>query len=203
MTAHTEVFDILLQVLDSGHLTDGKGRKVNFKNTIIVLTSNIGAEFLDRMSSIGFSDTEEGADSNYDKVKEKVMGALKDHFRPEFLNRLDDIIMFDVLSKETLTRIVDNQIEEVIRRLAGKRITLALTPEVKLWLAGVGHNPQYGARPLKRAIQDKILTPIATLMVGQGVMEGGTVTVTMKGTEPHFEVKKNVSRVRKAKVPVE
>jgi ATP-dependent Clp protease ATP-binding subunit ClpB len=201
--AHPEVFNILLQVLDSGHLTDGKGRKVNFKNTIIVLTSNIGAEFLDRMSSIGFSDGEAGEESNYDKVKEKVMGALKDHFRPEFLNRLDDIVMFDVLSKETLTRIVDNQIEEVIRRLAGKRITLALSDDVKFWLAGVGHNPQYGARPLKRAIQDKILTPIATLMVGQGVMEGGSVTVTMKGTEPHFEVKKNVSRVRKAKVSAE
>lgn len=201
--AHPEVFNILLQVLDSGHLTDGKGRKVNFKNTIIVLTSNIGAEFMDRMSSIGFS-ADEGADErNYDKVKEKVMGALKDHFRPEFLNRLDDIIMFEVLSKETLTRIVDNQIEEVIRRLATKRITLSLDAQVKNWLVDVGHNPQYGARPLKRAIQEKILTPIATLMVGQGVMEGGTVSVTMKNGEPHFDVKKNVSRVRKTKVSAE
>src|SRR6185369_9836090 len=127
------------------------------------------------------------------------MNALKENFRPEFLNRLDDIVMFDVLGKETLTRIVDSQVEEVIKRLAGKRIALTLTPEVKAWLAKVGYNPQYGARPLKRAIQDKILTPIATLMVGQGVMEGGTINVTMKGTEPHFEVKKSVSRVRRAK----
>lgn len=194
--AHPEVFNILLQVLDSGHLTDGKGRKVNFKNTIIVLTSNVGAEFMDRMGTIGFGNSE-GELGNYDKVKEKVFGALKDHFRPEFLNRLDDIIMFDVLSKETLEKIVDTQVEEVMKRLAGKRITLTLAPEVKQWLANVGYSPQYGARPLKRAIQDKILTPIATLMVGQGIMEGGAVSVTLKQGEPHFEVKKSVSRVRK------
>lgn len=200
--AHPEVFNILLQVLDNGHLTDGKGRKVNFKNTIIVLTSNIGSEFMDRMTSIGFGQGASEDEVKYVQLKDKVMGALKDHFRPEFLNRLDDIVIFDVLGKETLTRIVDNQVADVIERLAGKRITLSLTPEVKAWLTEVGHNPQYGARPLKRAIQDKILTPIATLMVGQGVMEGGSVTVTMKGLEPHFEVKKSVSRVRKAKAEV-
>ncbi len=195
--AHPEVFNILLQVLDSGHLTDGKGRKVNFKNTIIVLTSNIGAEFMDRMAGIGFnqSGTEESA--QYDKIKEKVMAALKDHFRPEFLNRLDDIIMFEVLSKETLMRIVNNQIEEVLKRLSHKRISLSIAPEVKAWLAEVGYNPHYGARPLKRAIQDKILNPIATLMIGQGVMEGGSVTVTMKGAEPHFEVRKSAARAKR------
>ncbi len=199
--AHPEVFNILLQVLDSGHLTDGKGRKVNFKNTIIVLTSNIGAELMDRMASIGFSDGDESM--QFEQVKEKVMGALKEHFRPEFLNRLDDIVMFDILGKETLMKIVDTQVADVVKRLAEKRITLTLAPEVKLWLAEVGHNPQYGARPLKRAIQDKILTPIATLMVGQGVMEGGSVSVSMKGTEPHFEVKRTVSRTRKPKAKAE
>jgi ATP-dependent Clp protease ATP-binding subunit ClpB len=198
--AHPEVFNILLQVLDSGHLTDGKGRKVNFKNTIIVLTSNIGSEFIDRLAGIGFSQSGGDEVAQHDLMKEKVMDALKNNFRPEFLNRLDDIVMFDVLSKETLTRIVDNQVEEVMKRLAGKRITLTLSPEVKMWLAEVGHNPQYGARPLKRAIQDKILTPVATLMVGQGVMDGGTITVTMKGKEPHFEVKKSISRTRRPKV---
>ncbi|MGB4076824.1 MAG: AAA family ATPase [Minisyncoccia bacterium] len=197
--AHPEVFNILLQVLDSGHLTDGKGRKVNFKNTIIVLTSNIGAEFLDRMASIGFSNGDGDDAAGFERVKEKVMGALKDHFRPEFLNRLDDIIMFEVLAKETLMRIVDNQVEEIMKRLAAKRISLTLAPEVRAWLADVGYNPQYGARPLKRAIQDKILTPIATLMVGQGVMEGGAVSVTMKAGEPHFDVKKSFPRVRKVK----
>ncbi len=197
--AHPEVFNILLQVLDSGHLTDGKGRKVNFKNTIIVLTSNIGSEFLDRLAGIGFTQSAADEAAQQELMKERVMGALKEHFRPEFLNRLDDIIVFEPLSKETLAKIVDNQVEDVLKRLAAKRITLTLSPEVKLWLAEKGYNPQYGARPLKRTIQDKILTPIATLMVGQGVMEGGSITVTLKAGEPHFDVKKSVSRVRRAK----
>ena len=200
--AHPEVFNILLQVLDSGHLTDGKGRKVNFKNTIIVLTSNVGAEYMDRMAGIGFSQSGNEESAQNEQMKEKVMASLKEHFRPEFLNRLDDIVMFDVLAKETLARIVDTEVEEVVKRLATKRISLTLSPEVKTWLSGVGYNPQYGARPLKRAIQDKILTPIATLMVGQGVMEGGSIAVSMKGGEPHFEVKKTVSRVKRAKAEI-
>lgn len=195
--ANPEVFNILLQVLDSGHLTDGKGRKVNFKNTIIILTSNIGAEYMDRMANIGFGSAEGGESAQYEQMKEKVMGSLKDQFRPEFLNRLDDIIIFDPLSKEALIDIVENQAEEVVKRLGGKRITLALTPEVRAWLADKGYSPQYGARPLKRVIQDKILTPIASLMVSQGIMEGGTVTVSLKNGEPHFEVKKAALRPRK------
>lgn len=198
--AHPEVFNILLQVLDSGHLTDGKGRKVNFKNTIIVLTSNIGAEFMDRMSTMGFGQSASDDAMKYDQIKEKVMGALKDHFRPEFLNRLDDIVMFEVLSKEVLGNIVERQVAEVVERLLGKRITLTLSPEVRAWLAEKGHNPQYGARPLKRLIQDKILTPIATLMVGQGVMEGGSVSVSLKNGEPSFEVRKNAKPL-KTKAP--
>ena len=198
--AHPEVFNILLQVLDNGHLTDGKGRKVNFKNTIIVLTSNIGAEFIDRMANIGFGHSSSDDAAQYEQVKEKVMVALKDRFRPEFLNRLDEIVIFDVLAKESLARIVENQVKDVVARLTGKRITLNITPEVRAWLAEKGYNPQYGARPLKRAIQDKILTPIASLMVSQGIMEGGTVTVSMKNGEPHFEVKKVATRAKKVAV---
>lgn len=197
--AHPEVFNILLQVLDSGHLTDGKGRKVNFKNTIIILTSNIGAEFMDRMAGIGFATGAGDEAAHNERMKEKVMGALKEHFRPEFLNRLDDIVMFDVLSKEALSKIVEKQVSEVVGRLGGKRITLSLEPKVLEWLAEVGYNPQYGARPLKRAIQDKILTPIASLMVGQGIMEGGTIAVSMKGGEPVFDVKKTARRTRAKK----
>jgi len=196
--AHPEVFNILLQVLDSGHLTDGKGRKVNFKNTIIILTSNVGAEFMDRLAGIGFSSAQGDESVEHERMKEKVMNTLKEHFRPEFLNRLDDIIIFDVLSKDALVQIVDNQVEDVFKRLAGKRITLNLSPEVKSWLAEKGYSTQYGARPLKRVIQDRILTPIATLMVGQGVMEGGTVSVTLKAGEPHFEVQKTARRAKKA-----
>jgi ATP-dependent Clp protease ATP-binding subunit ClpB len=202
--AHPEVFNILLQVLDSGHLTDSKGRKVNFKNTIIVLTSNIGGEFIDRLANIGFGTADATEATRYEETKEKIMNALKEHFRPEFLNRLDDIIIFDVLAKEALTRIVDTQVEEVMKRLAQKRIALTIEPEVRIWLADKGYNPQYGARPLRRTIQDKILTPLASLMVDQGVMEGGTVTVSIRNGEPHFEVsKKRAPRPKRAKALTE
>ncbi|MFA6503058.1 MAG: AAA family ATPase [Candidatus Paceibacterota bacterium] len=195
--AHPEVFNILLQVLDSGHLTDGKGRKVNFKNTIIVLTSNIGGEFIDKLAHLGFGTADATEASRYEETKERVLGALKEHFRPEFLNRLDDIIIFDPLAKEALARIVDNQVEEVMKRLAHKRITLAIEPEVHTWLAEKGYNPEYGARPLRRTIQDTILTPLASMMVDQGLLEGGTVTVSMKNGEPHFDVKKSTVRARR------
>ena len=199
--AHPEVFNILLQVLDSGHLTDGKGRKVNFKNTIIVLTSNIGGEFIDKLAHIGFGVAGATDANRYEETKEKVMGALKEHFRPEFLNRLDDIIIFDPLAKEALARIVDNQVEEVVKRLSHKRITLSVDPAVHTWLAEKGYNPEYGARPLRRTIQDTILTPLASLMVGQGLLEGGTVTVSLKNGELHFEVKKTATRAKKVAAP--
>ncbi|HUY62772.1 MAG TPA: AAA family ATPase [Candidatus Paceibacterota bacterium] len=192
--AHPEVFNILLQVLDSGHLTDGKGRKVNFKNTIIVLTSNIGGEFMERLAHIGFGTADGSEAAHYEETKEKIMDALREHFRPEFLNRLDDIIIFDRLSKEALVQIVENQVEEVLKRLADKRIALVIEPDVRAWLAEKGYSPQYGARPLRRTMQDKILTPLASLMIAQGVGEGGMVTVSLKGGEPHFEVKKRVPR---------
>jgi ATP-dependent Clp protease ATP-binding subunit ClpB len=200
--AHPEVFNILLQVLDSGHLTDGKGRKVNFKNTIIILTSNIGAEYMDRAANIGFVAGDHDDIAQYEQIKEKVMGSLKEHFRPEFLNRLDDIIIFDPLSKDALADIVEQQVKEVVERLGGKRIALAIAPEARAWLAEKGYNPQYGARPLKRAIQDKILTPIASLMVDQGIMEGGSVSVGVKNGELSFEVKKSAPRKARAKVAV-
>ena len=124
------------------------------------------------------------------------MGALKEHFRPEFLNRLDDIIIFDVLAKEALAKIIDVQVEEVKRRLTQKRIALTIAPEVHAWLAEKGYNPQYGARPLRRTIQDTILTPLASLMVDQGLMEGGTVTVSLKDNELQFDVKKRASKAK-------
>lgn len=197
--AHPEVFNILLQVLDSGHLTDGKGRKVNFKNTIIILTSNIGGEYVDRLAHIGFGHADATDATRYEETKEKVMGALKDHFRPEFLNRLDDIIIFDVLSKEALAEIVEAQVAEVIKRLAEKRITLEIAPETRTWLAEKGYNPQYGARPLRRTIQDTILTPLASMMVAQGLGEGAQVLVTIRAGAPHFEVRKKAVRPVRAR----
>ncbi len=149
---------------------------------------------MDRAANIGFVSGEAPAEA--EQMKEKVMGALKGHFRPEFLNRLDDIVMFETLSKEALVEIVEVQVKEIVDRLSAKRITLTVSPEVRAWLADKGYNPQYGARPLKRAVQDHILTPIATLMVGQGGMEGGTVNVTLKAGEPHFAVAKMPARAK-------
>jgi len=194
--AHPEVFNILLQVLDSGHLTDGKGRKVNFKNTVVVLTSNIGGEFIDRLASIGFGAAGATDATRYEETKQKVMGALKDHFRPEFLNRLDDIIIFDVLGKEAIAQIVDGQVAEVERRLLTKGIMLVVEPEARAWIAQIGYDPQYGARPLRRTIQDKLLTPLASMMIGTGILEGATVTITLKNDEPHFDVKRRATRSR-------
>ena len=202
--AHPEVFNILLQVLDSGHLTDAKGRKVNFKNVVIVLTSNIGAEFIDRMANIGFTrESNSGVNAQYEIAKEKVQGALKNYFRPEFLNRLDEIITFNILSAEAVKKIVKLQIEQVEKRLAAKEIALEIAPEVVNYLAKEGYNPQYGARPLRRLIQNKILTPVASLMVSHGVMEGGIVSVTLKGSEFAFDVKKRGSERRKSSKQLE
>ncbi len=188
--AHPEVFNVLLQVLDSGHLTDAKGRKVNFKNTIIIMTSNIGADHIDRMSNFGFSESHDDK-SQYAIAKDKVMDSLKNFFRPEFLNRLDEIIVFDILSPETIADIVKIQVGEVEKRLATKEISLVVSDEVMEYLAREGYDPKFGARPLKRVIQSKILTPVANMMVGEGMLQGGNVKVAMKNGELTFDIKKN------------
>jgi ATP-dependent Clp protease ATP-binding subunit ClpB len=185
--AHPEVFNVLLQVLDNGRLTDAKGRVINFKNTIVIMTSNVGANFIDKMQSIGFS---KGDSDSYSDVKDKVLSALKDHFRPEFLNRLDDVIVFDVLSRDAIKEIVDIQIEEIKKRLSDKEIDLVINNSVLERLSEEGYNPQYGARPLKRLIQDKILNPVATMMITNKVLSGGSVTVDAVNGEFAFEVRK-------------
>ena len=166
--AHPEVFNILLQVLDNGRLTDAKGRVVNFKNTVIILTSNIGAQFIDKMEEIGFS-MDKSKKAEYEDVKGKVMKALKDNFRPEFLNRLDDVIVFDILSENAIAKIVDIQLDIIRKRLEEKEIKLIINKEAISYLVKEGYNPQYGARPLKRLIQDKILNSVASLMISRGV----------------------------------
>jgi ATP-dependent Clp protease ATP-binding subunit ClpC len=197
--AHPEVFNILLQVLDNGHLTDAKGRKVNFKNSIIILTSNIGAEYIDRMSRIGFSmDTTDSG--NYDHAKSKVMDSLKNSFRPEFLNRLDEIILFNILSPEVVKEIAKLQIEIVVERLKQKEIVLKVGNDVIEWLAKEGYDPHYGARPMKRLIQNKILTPVASMIVTNGLQEGGSVLVSMKKEEVVFDVKKGRGRAKKSSI---
>ncbi len=187
--AHPEVFNILLQVLDSGHLTDAKGRKVNFKNTVIIMTSNIGAEHIDRMSKFGFMNQSDEV-TQYEQAKDKVVESLKNFFRPEFLNRLDEIIIFDILSRATIRNIVGLQVDMVKKRLLQKDILLAVTDEVLDYIAKEGYDPKFGARPLKRVIQSKILTPVASMMIGEGMLQGGTVSVSMKKGELCFDVKK-------------
>ncbi len=191
--AHPEVFNILLQVLDNGHLTDAKGRKVNFKNSIIILTSNIGSQYIDSMEAIGFNNGD--AKQDYSDAKDRVMNSLKDYFRPEFLNRLDDIIMFDILTPEDIEKIVKIQIDIVKKRLVEKKITLNVTDDVISYLAKEGYDPHYGARPLKRLIQNKILTPTASFMISSKVLSGGIISVCMKAGEIVINVERSKRRV--------
>ena len=187
--AHPEVFNVLLQVIDEGRLTDGKGRVVNFKNTIIILTSNIGSQFVEKMESIGFSNNSSKQD--YGNMKEKVLEALKDNFRPEFLNRLDEIVVFDVLSQEALKEIVNFRIKVVKDRLIGKGINFEITEEASSYLAKEGYDPHFGVRPLNRLIQNKILNPVASYIISNGVKKSDTVFVSVRGSELVIETKKS------------
>ncbi len=163
--AHPEVFDILLQVLDDGRLTDGQGRTVDFRNTLLILTSNLGSNFL--VDPIMEPEVK----------KESVMGVVRAHFKPEFLNRLDEVVMFDALSMEDLKHIVDLQLALLEQRLAGRRITISVTDAARAWLAETGYDPAYGARPLRRLIQSAIGDPLARLLIAGEVADGGAVTV--------------------------
>ena len=190
--AHPEVFNMLLQVIDEGRLTDGKGRAVNFKNTIIILTSNIGSQFVEKMESIGFSNN--SVNQDYGNMKDKVMDALKDSFRPEFLNRIDETIVFDILSEKAIREIVSLRIQVVKDRLTNKRISFEITDDALAHLAHEGYNPHYGARPLNRLIQNKILNPVASYIISNGVKKGDTVSVTVKNKELAIETKRGKVR---------
>ncbi len=186
--AHPEVFNILLQVLDEGRLTDAKGRVVNFKNAVIILTSNIGSQFIEKMEAMGFTANTKKED--YQEVKDKVIESLKDYFRPEFLNRLDEISVFDVLTPEVIRKIVSIQIDGIIKRLGEKEIKMGVADEVLDYLAKEGYNPSYGARPLRRLIQTSVLNPIASLIVSHGVTKGDSIRVGLKDGKLNIETKK-------------
>ena len=186
--AHPEVFNILLQVLDDGILTDAKGKVANFRNTIIIMTSNIGSKFIDKMESIGFNNDSD--EDMYNNAKENITTSLKSHFKPEFLNRLDDIIIFDTLNKKSILKIVNIQINIVKERLKEKEITLNVPKTVLEYLAKKGYDSQYGARPLKRLIQSEILTPVASMMISEGMIAGGIVAVSVKNDKLSFVIKK-------------
>ncbi|TDQ55265.1 ATP-dependent chaperone ClpB [Actinorugispora endophytica] len=174
--AHIEVFDTLLQVLDDGRLTDGQGRHVDFRNTILVLTSNLGSQFL--------VDPAIGEAERHDKV----MQVVRNTFKPEFLNRLDDVIVFDSLSTDELTRIVDLQVDRLARRLADRRLNLDVTPAAREWLALTGYDPVYGARPLRRLVQAAIGDPLARALLAGDLVEGDTVRVDLDESKDALSV---------------
>jgi ATP-dependent Clp protease ATP-binding subunit ClpB len=166
--AHPDVFNVLLQVLDDGRLTDGQGHTVDFKNTLIIMTSNIGAEYLAELP----------ADQEVDAVREQVMGAVRSHFRPEFLNRLDEIILFHRLHPEQMGAIVDIQLARLRHLLADRKIAIELDDAARTWLAEAGYDPVYGARPLKRVIQRELQNRLAEEILKGGIKDGDSVTVT-------------------------
>ncbi len=196
--AHPDVFNLLLQVLDDGHLTDGKGRKVNFKNTIIIMTSNIGSQHIQKMQTIGFSDNTMAQD--YQVTKDRVLDSLKEFFRPEFLNRLDDLVVFDVLPKDIIRDIVHVRLQQVFERMQSKGISIDLKPAVIDYLAEKGYDPQFGARPLNRLIQNTLLNKLANMIIGSEIASGNTVVVDMKKEEMVFDIKKRSVSIPKKKV---
>jgi len=161
------VYDVLLQVLDDGRLTDGQGRTVDFTNTLIILTSNLGSQFLANL----------GEDQSVESVEPMVMEVVRGHFRPEFLNRLDEIILFHRLGQAHMGPIVDIQVGRVQKLLADRKVALSLTDGARAWLGRVGYDPVYGARPLKRAVQKYLQDPLAEAILRGEVPDGSVVTV--------------------------
>jgi ATP-dependent Clp protease ATP-binding subunit ClpB len=171
--AHPDVFNVLLQVLDDGILTDGQGRTVDFKQTLIILTSNLGSQALSQLP--------EGAESG--EAKYDVMQAIRAHFRPEFLNRLDETVIFDRLGRDNMGAIVDIQLARLIARLVERKITLSVDVQARAWLADQGYDPVFGARPLKRVIQRALQDPLAEMILSGEVLTGHTIEISAQGDE--------------------
>jgi ATP-dependent Clp protease ATP-binding subunit ClpB len=167
--AHPDVFNVLLQVLDDGRLTDGQGRTVDFRNTVIILTSNLGTELL-------------GTEGDQTQARAQVMQAVRSHFRPEFLNRLDDIILFHRLTRANMDKIVDIQIARLDKLLADRKIAITLDDKARHWLGNAGYDPVYGARPLKRVIQRRLQDPLAQLLLEGKITDGANVKVSASKT---------------------
>jgi len=179
--AHSDVFNVLLQVLDDGRLTDGQGRTVDFKNTIVIMTSNLGSPIIQEYFMDGHTDK-----SAHQAMEDKVMAELKKHFRPEFLNRVDDVIIFQSLDESEIARIVEIQLGRLEQRLAQQNLTLDVDAAAKKLLASEGYDPQFGARPLKRAIQEHLLDPLATKLLAGDFKPGDKIKVTAKDDELVF-----------------
>ncbi|MEL6783940.1 MAG: AAA family ATPase, partial [Pseudomonadota bacterium] len=177
--AHPDVFNVLLQVLDDGRLTDGQGRTVDFRNTLIIMTSNLGSEFLVNL----------GEGDDVDSVREPVMDVVKASFRPEFLNRVDETILFHRLQRANMKAIVEIQLARLEKLLEERKISLDMDGDALSWLAEKGYDPAYGARPLKRVIQNQVQDPLAEMILAGEVLDGQTVSVTSGTTKLKFRVK--------------
>lgn len=197
--AHPEIFNIMLQILDNGRLTDAKGRIVNFKNTIIIMTSNVGSEFVREMEGLGFlkDDSEMAKEED---LKEKIRKSLERRFRPEFLNRLDETIIFNNLSPKDLEYIVDIQLQKVLKRLEDKNMEIIISGEAKRLLGELGFDPHYGARPLKRLIENKILNPIAEHIISGRIKAGNTVKIGANQKEFTIEIVEKFDKVISSKL---
>jgi ATP-dependent Clp protease ATP-binding subunit ClpB len=194
--AHHDVFNVLLQVLDDGRLTDGQGRAVDFKNTIVIMTSNLGSPIIqESLESRLQAESGRGTAGKPPKggtpneLHDRIMAELNKHFRPEFLNLVDDVIIFQSLDEEDLARIVDIQLEKLKKRLAQQQLTLDVDAAAKKLLASEGYDPQFGARPLKRAVQEHILNPLSMRLLEGEFKPGDKIKVTVKGGELVFEKK--------------
>jgi len=184
--AHPDVFNILLQVFDDGHLTDAKGRRVDFRNAIIVMTSNIGAETIRKGANIGFAtktDESKAREESYDRMKEKLLAELKKSFRPEFLNRIDGVVVFHALSKDHIRKIVDLMLASVTKQLAEKGVKLEVTDGAKDFLGEKGYDEVFGARPLRRVIQDRLEDKLSEELLRGKFQFGDTVVVDVEENE--------------------
>jgi len=194
--AHPDVFNILLQILDDGRLTDSKGRIINFKNTIIIMTSNLGNEVI-KDYSIGFydgSDAKKLAQAREEEMKDKIDRILREHFKLEFLNRIDEIVIFKSLSKEALNQIVELELEKVSQRLAIKGIKFKATVKLKRFLADKGYDVTFGARPLKRVIQNQLLDELALQIIEGKIKEGDTVISDIDNNKVVFRLEEKVPK---------
>jgi len=174
--AHPDVFNVLLQLLDDGRLTDNQGRTVSFRNTVVIMTSNLGSQAIQEQAG------------NREEMTRQVQALVKQTFRPEFINRIDEMVIFNNLDLVQLTRIVDIQISDLLKRLAERRITLVLDSDVKELMAREGFDPVYGARPLKRVVQKRLANPLAQKILAGAIPDGATVTVVLRDGELNFEV---------------
>ena len=192
--AHPDVFNIMLQILDDGRLTDAKGRHVNFKNTIIIMTSNVGASMITTTSKLGFSTSDDESKDKYEKLKETVTEEMKKAFRPEFLNRIDETIVFSHLSQEEIRQIVDLMLKDLFKRLAERELSVEVTDEVKDHLAKNGYSEAYGARPLRRLIQRKIEDMLAEEILSGKYAPGDTIVIKLVDDKIAFEKKSKRSK---------